>query len=260
MMKLKGISLFEQHIDKLIIGAALCICVGIGLYEFLGKNEIKLDAKTVTPGEIDPLMKAKAEEIALKLRDDAPAGTSLDASNLTKVADGFAAAISQRISPSERLANNESRIGNLQEGAEVATGDAWYFLPILSPPVMITPVMQTADALADGVVEKHPDLAAKFSNPSEPKDLTWTTPAAAIPIGQWRTELHRNDTSADPARVQIPPSWYDDAISTLDIVLNGRNWPPMDRGGISSLSPCSRAMLPSEPISPDRLMPQREIV
>src|SRR5262249_29695787 len=96
--------------------------------------------------------------------------------------------------------------------------DTWYFQPEVPAPVMLADVVQTADALADAAITQHPELAARFPDPSAPKDIVWTSPGAIIDPKAIREALHRSDSSATPPRLQVTTPWYNDTFSLIDVV------------------------------------------
>jgi hypothetical protein len=69
-------------------------------------------------------------------------------------------------------------------------------------------VSQTADALADGVVETYPDLQALFPDPGQPHDLNIVLVAA--PFDQAYLRRQFRGAAADDPEAVIPSNWYDD--------------------------------------------------
>jgi hypothetical protein len=69
-------------------------------------------------------------------------------------------------------------------------------------------VSQTADALADGVVEQYPELQELFPEPGQPHDLNIVAVAAPFDQSFVRSQF-RGEGTDDPEAVP-PSSWYDD--------------------------------------------------
>lgn len=225
-MKLKGISVFEQHVDKIVIGVAALICIGIATFQFLGRNEVSLDNKSVTPSELDRILKERAEAIGSKLREGAEAGREIDVSKIPDVAGEFSASLAQPVSPVAVLPSIQSRSGVIAQVTADATAEAMYYVPRLAPPTMLSPVMQTADAISDEAISAHPTLAELFPDAAAPKDLNWLTPYASIPLAQWRAELHKGDAAANPPQQPIPTPWFNDMIYMPDIVFEREELQP----------------------------------
>jgi hypothetical protein len=77
-------------------------------------------------------------------------------------------------------------------------------------------VGQTADALADGVVEQYPELEKIFPDPDQPHDLNIVTVVAPFDLADLRRQFRAGD---DEGNV-IPSSWYDDRPENIvDIVI-----------------------------------------
>ncbi len=216
-MKLKGISIFEQHVDKIVIGvAALAFVVIVGL-QVLGGNSVKLESRDVAVGDVDRILSEKADALGSKLGDSAPLPVPQFADNLPLLSQKFESRLQNPMSvDSPALRYPQTYV--LAAPSEELRGDVWYHQPRLEMAKMLPGVTQSADALADGVVESNPELAARFPNGQTPHDIIWATPAAAVPVGQYLAQLHAAEAASNPPRAQIPTPWYSDTLSVFDVV------------------------------------------
>ena len=48
-MKLKGINVFEQHVEKIVLGAAVVGAGGLAAWQFLNAPEVKVGSRSVSP-------------------------------------------------------------------------------------------------------------------------------------------------------------------------------------------------------------------
>ena len=77
-MKTKGITIWEKHAEKFVLGLAFVAAGAVTAMQFIGEpNAVSTPAGDVGPGEIDALLQSRAEALLAKLRDDAPAGVDL---------------------------------------------------------------------------------------------------------------------------------------------------------------------------------------
>ena len=72
-MKIKGISFFEQHIEKFVLLGTLAVAMFFGAMQFLGTgNTVDIGGKTLTAAEVDDELQRRAEDIRARLADGAP--------------------------------------------------------------------------------------------------------------------------------------------------------------------------------------------
>jgi len=218
-MKLKGISLIEQHVEKIVLGVALVGLFGVLAWQFIGRpNQVDMGAmKDVDPGRVDGILKERAEAVAQKLKDDARPDPDPFARTLPKVSDQFAAAIREGTKGPETLPRIASAMARelqpIDLGAETA-----YFVPAIPAPTMVASVMQTADALEPAALSRYPELAARFPDPAAPKDIVWTTPTATISPAAILAELRRSAPTATPPQAPVPTPWFNDALYVVDVL------------------------------------------
>lgn len=216
-MKIKGISLVEQHIEKVVLLVAVVGLLLVAGWELVARpNRVQMDAKEVDPGQVDVVLKERADALAAKLRDDAKLDEDVLAQPAPRIASDFESSLGGRVSTTQNLPRLAAGVGKALLPIDLGS-DTWYYEPKVPTAIILTEVVQTADALADAALTQHPELASRFSNAAAPKDIVWTTPAAVIDPKAIRDELRRADASATPPRVQVPTPWYNDSLYVLDV-------------------------------------------
>lgn len=216
-MKLKGINIIEQHVEKLVLGLAVVGLLGVAAWQFIGHpNRVQLGGKTVDPGEVDQILKDRADRIAAKLGDDARPDDDSFAQPAPRVLGDFEKSLAGGVSTTDQLARLGPGLGSRLLPIDLGA-DTWYFEPQIEKPAILAEVVQTADALTPEVVAQYPELAARFPSPTAPKDIVWTTPAAIIDPRALREEMRRSNTTGTPPRMQIPTPWYNDTLIAIDV-------------------------------------------
>ena len=67
-MKTKGISIWEQHIQWIVLGLAVVAFVAFTTKQFVGEpNAVSMGGRQVAPGEVDRLLEEDAERLAARL-------------------------------------------------------------------------------------------------------------------------------------------------------------------------------------------------
>jgi hypothetical protein len=221
-MKIKGITVWEQHVEKIALGVAALVLIGFAAMQFLGNpNEVKKGAVTFTPENVDEKLKEKAESIQRRLAPTAPPEINLGDSISTH-ADEYSQSLVGSIAPKPALAQVwpalAPPIGELMHAVSA------YHVPKVPAPTNIA-AQQYADALVDEVVTQQTDLAAKF--PAKPYDIIWSTVFADFSIADLKKELAAGDPSSGPEGPRpIPSKWFNDRVAILDIVVQRQEQKP----------------------------------
>ena len=231
-MKLKGINVFEQHVEKFVLATAVLGVGGIAAWQFLSQPEVKVGTKSVPPGQVDKLLQAKADSLSAKLKSsgdskDQPGVIKIPTDGVTLAADGFKSSLAGGVSPVPALAVTSPNFNGTLVAGSAAASDVWYYVPKVAALQMRT-VQETADALtkesAAEAKKASPALAARpdFATIDGPKDVVWTTPVARIDLKALRAELARSNAEASPPQRQIPGVWYQETPYVVDVVFERR--------------------------------------
>jgi uncharacterized membrane protein YgcG len=230
-MKVKGINVFEQHLEKLVLGFAVLVALGLVGMELLLVPEVKVGSKSVSTREVDGLLESKASQIASKLEGadglvdkDGKPMPSEDQIELATAK--FERRMSQDVAPVKQLALTAPSFNGMLVKSGLAAADVVYHVP--APPALaMVGVQETADALtpesAKDAAKASAALAARFgTDMSMPKDVVWTTPVARIDLKSIRADLAAAEPDANPPRSAIPSVWFQNTAYVLDIVFERR--------------------------------------
>lgn len=230
-MKVKGINVFEQHLEKMVLGFAVLVALGLVGMELLLVPEVKVGSKSVSTREVDGLLESKASQIGAKLegadglvdKDGKPMPTE---DQIELATAKFERRMSQDVAPAKQLALTAPSFNGMLVKSGLAAADVVYHVP--SPPALaMVGVQETADALtpesAKDAAKASTALAARFgTDMSVPKDVVWTTPVARIDLKAIRADLAAAEPDANPPRAAIPSVWFQNTAYVLDVVFERR--------------------------------------
>lgn len=94
-MKLKGINVFEQHVEKFVFAAAVLGVAGIAAWQFLSAPTVKVGSKNLAPSEVDDELERKAKALQAKLSGDFKGDgvVRIPSDAVATVSDGFRASL-----------------------------------------------------------------------------------------------------------------------------------------------------------------------
>lgn len=210
-MKNKGIPFVEQHIEKLVLGAAGVVFLSVLAWQVLGThNNVKLDGRDAAPSEIDEALATRTQALASKLDQPAPPLQDKLGDRLKPQADAFASRLGSAVAPKGELPRIEAALASVLESEGAAVGQPFHVPEF--PALAMRPTMQFYDTIESAVVEKTADLKRVFASERGPFDVNWTTPSAVINVKAMRDELASSSNGA-----QIPGFWYRSRLSVIDI-------------------------------------------
>lgn len=215
-MKVKGISFFELHAEKFVLGAAVLILLGVLYLQFAGGDGVRVDGREVSVGEVNSILRQRAEGLASRLRSDSPAGVDLLDGDLPMVAEAFGPAVESGIANASPLPRSMPSLAGMLIPSDIADV-AWYHEPRLASAPVID-VVQTSDALTEEGWARLQALGGRFEGDPTTYDVTWLTPAASIDLASLRRALAGSKPASDPPRMQIPSVWFNDALQIVDVV------------------------------------------
>lgn len=160
---MKGISFFEQHVEKIVVGVAALGLVTVAGMELLSGRSVKSGSVELTPSNVNEVLDARAKAIEGGLSDGKrphQARRQAAAAGGGGVHGTAGEAARQAAAPLPRIA--PSLAGSLMD-SDVLT-DTWYYEPKLAAVRMGPDVMQTSDAIPASVLtdKEHEGLAAYF--------------------------------------------------------------------------------------------------
>ncbi|MFM8641409.1 MAG: hypothetical protein ACKOEP_01040, partial [Phycisphaerales bacterium] len=151
-MKVKGINVFEQHLEKMVLGGALLIALGIVGWHVVSTPKAKVGTNEVAFPEVDAALDRKAKQIATKL--EGTGSIVLPAEDHIKLAESsFEERRGKPVSPVGSLARTSPSFNAMLVKTAGAKADVWYYEPKV-PALRMEGVQETADALTvEGATE-----------------------------------------------------------------------------------------------------------
>lgn len=234
-MKVKGISFFELHAEKLVLGVAVLLLLVVVAMQFLGGGaSVRVDNREVGVGEVNSILRQRAEALAARLRADAPAGVDLFEGEPPVMIGTFTEAIASSISPRTGLPKGQPALASMLVPSDIADV-AWYHEPRF-PGVAIGEVVQTSDAVTAQGWASLAELGGRFESEPSTFDVTWLTPSIRIDLASLRNELLRNSPKATPPRLPIPSIWHNEALMLVDVVFERQRQVDGGWGAIETVS------------------------
>lgn len=212
-MKPKGINLFEQHVEKIVIGVAGVIVLGIAAKAFFTEpNAVTLDGKSLAPAAVDEVLAEKARILKGKVESSA----SLEIESVGQLTSWIE---KQHDAPAQPVASGTMALVapvTYQLGSEAAalTGSSTEMYAEVAAPapkaLQVTSLNYTIDPEE---VDKFPELASRFPN-GQPYDLHAVHVAAEFDGKALRSAL----SGFVEDRKVIPSQWVDQDMAIIDVV------------------------------------------
>ena len=211
-MKPKGINFFELHVEKIVLGVAGAIVLGLAAMAFLtNPNSVRLGGHELPPADVDRELAAKAN--ALRGRLGGGASDDLEVT-VERLSDWFE---EQRDHPlgeqPPAMAVALTRPGVVQIGSGGAlAGTTDRYAEIVPPAptgLRVEPRAYTIDARD---IELNPDLASRFAQGAT-HDLSVVHVLADFNGKELRTHL----STPHPDRRNVPSQWVEQDMMILDV-------------------------------------------
>jgi len=216
-MKVKGISFFELHAEKFVLGLAVLILVAVIALQFLGGGStVRVDNREVGVGEVNGLLRQRAQQLADRLRDDAPSGVDLFEGEVPLVVESFREDMTAPLLDAGGLAPSRPSLASALVPSDIAEV-VWYYEPRFSG-VAMGEIVQTADALTEEGWQQLQPLGGRFDGAVGELDVTWISPSAVVDLAALREELQRSQPRASPARQAVPSLWFNERLYLVDVV------------------------------------------
>lgn len=252
-MKIKGIPVWEQHIEKFILGGFGLVLLGVGAMQVLTRpNEVPMEGKPAGPAEIEAALKARADAVAAKLNPNAAAPAIVDGEIPSGAFDAFRAQVDGGVSPRTTLPSVAPALAAAILPSEAAVDAGRFHEPAFGAPVMQA-TRQEADTLDESALQQTPELADilkehfgdRFGGDGA-KDITWLVPTGSIDLREWRAELRKALPNAKPPELAIPTLWYNDALWLVDVVFERQERISQNGGNATWSDPTVVAVLPGQ--------------
>ena len=215
-MKTKGITVWEQHAEKFVLGLAALLFVGFTAIQFIGEpNVVQQGAGKITPGEIDGILTEEAEDLQRQM--ESSASPPIDLPDPLLGTDYLLTWLNGPVGPRPTLTLADANLLPEFRG-RIDGGERTFYEPLVAAPNPIV-ATQITDTLADGVVQTHEDLKALFPDENQPPDITFVTVFALLDRAELMTRLRGEHLVEGDGLSKIPGTWYNDPLEILDVVI-----------------------------------------
>ena len=237
-MKTKGITIWELHAERIVLGLATVLLVVFTALQFIGEpNAVPKPQGTgvIAPDEIDALLQAEAERLLERLDEASP--PQIELPDPVPALDYLLARFDRPVYPRPALPQFHVAIAPNIRGFERERG-VEFPVPQVKAPYQVV-VKSYSDALADGVLSEHVDLQEQFPDPSQPLDITFVTAAARFSVADLRRQFRGEHIDLDAeGKAAIPSSWYKDRPENIvDVVIERQQLVDAHWTNITTLDP-----------------------
>ncbi len=209
-MKIKGITIWEQYVDRIVLAVAVLLFVGFTTMQFIGDpNATELSGRQVGPGEIDSVLREKAQDIASRMSSSL---VDVDVPTPEPMLAKFETLTTTSISPSATLALAQPAI-TPGGGIVAPPSDKHFVEAVVKAPYDIR-AAQYFDTVLPEVVEQVPGLVERL--PAAPHDLIWATVAANFD----QADVLRQFSQPGPnGEAPLPLTWYNNQVYYINLQL-----------------------------------------
>ncbi len=213
-MKTKGITIFEQHVEHAVLGLAVLVFLGLTAMQFVGEpNAVTVGRDTVGPGQVDRMLKERADALALRLTPDAPPPVNI--ADPQPVLAKFDKERGASISPQVALAPWTASINPV--GDYIAPPTTRLFVAAVPRPPYALETMQYIDTIPADVVTENAELQKVLLH--QPYDIRFVTAFAKFAAADFLKQLR---TAGSNGEVPVPAKWYADRIDFVNVKVERR--------------------------------------
>ena len=216
-MKLKGISVVEQHVEKIVLGVFAVILLGAFAWQFIGNpNAVQVGTQTVSPDKAPDIVRDMARTVKGKLESPTAPPVPEQPSILEEVRSGLAQS-AQPPAPI-RLAGLVGGSAPLAPrpvtpGGQAPASEGEMFA-VFTPPAPTGVTWAMHEGTIDPVLPMRVKEAAAFLPKEQPFDKRSVTVRATIDAKAIREGLQR-PTGGQP----LPAAWWNAKVEVLDVEL-----------------------------------------
>lgn len=209
-MRLKGISVIEQHIEKVVLAVMVLVLLGVVSMQFLYQpNMIEIGGRKVPPQAVFGELRKDVDRLKVEVDDSDPNLPTVTTPNLV---EQYQQAISQSTALQGEL--------DVAFGPAPRIGGNVDIGPVSEGPIMAMTVPAPANVLANSqwisadpyAIEDNPDLQA-YLPPEQPYDIVGVSVAAQIDGKALQDLLRDGDGTHRP----INSSWIRGGVAVLEV-------------------------------------------
>jgi hypothetical protein len=209
-MKTKGITIWEQYLEHIVVGVAVIVFLVFTAMQFIGNpNAAEVGGTTYEAASVDEALVTRADQLQQNLTPGSP--SPIDVPAPQTIGHRIEDALRSPVSVAATLPIVHAQVP-LTRG-DLPRPDQRYVSPEIDPPFDVCSA-QTFDALAQSELERVPDLADRFDGAYP--DMTWVSVAATFDVDAALAEFQRGDQVNDLA--PVPASWYS-GVQVIDVIV-----------------------------------------
>lgn len=214
MKKVKGITIWEQFAEFILLGAVIVI---FAFYIFSqlssSTNAVRIDGQDMNPGEIDAALQDKADVLNRGIADDATPRVEIEQppAKLPR----FEEMIASSIMPAETSPlPSPTVVIDTEQGVGVSSQA--YVVPEV-PPTQVPVARQFFDGIEPSVVEGEGMESLRDRFDLAPYDATWVTAAAVFDASQ---VLEQYRTAGSNNELPLREKWYNSRVDIMDVIVD----------------------------------------
>lgn len=211
-MKTKGISFFEQHVEKIVLGVSGVVFVSVLVWQ-LFPTTVKVDGKNVALGDLDREIATKTEMLKRKLdTENTPLAEQLKG-KLPQSLNGsaFEALAASHKLGSDALPQIEPRLAKGKIEPVGGADTAIFHVPVFAAAKMGATI-QVDDTVEESFLQQNPKAKELPALSGASADVSWLVPNATIDAKAMFAELAKEEPKA------IPTPWYRSNLFLVDVV------------------------------------------
>jgi hypothetical protein len=233
-MKIKGITIWEQHLEKIVLLAAVLVFLGLAAMQFIGQpNAVVKAGRTIAPAEVDELLKESAESVLQRLAQEAAPPVELQSPK--SATEYLRSRLSASTGPGRELPPFQLALAP-DIGVHIGPTNARFIVPDVAPPARVT-ARGYHDALVPEVIEQHKDALQPLFPGGQPYDLSYVSVFGRINLAEIRAEFARVPP-AESGEKPIPAGWLgSDTARIVDVVWDREELVDGHWTGLTTLEP-----------------------
>ncbi len=206
-MKTKGIPIWEQHLEHLVVGVAVLILIAFAAMQFMGSpNSVDVPGTgKVAPGDIDKLLETKAVAISQTI-----AGPAVSIPDPNPILKDFEKLRTASISPQPTLLAMAPSI-TPAGGSAIGPENRAFVIPVIAAPYDIA-TQQYFETLSEETVSEHTDLKSVLP-PAAPYDISWITASVMFDFGAVKKQFSEPGPNGE---APLPAKWTE-RVDFIDV-------------------------------------------
>ena len=213
-MKLKGINLFEQHVDKIVVGVVAAAALGVVAMQFLTEpNKVTIGKDTLPPARAYEPVKNAAVDLLGRVNSETP---PLPEAAKTDALSRFKSDLKRGVAPSPTLTAMGPVLALGAASEDMGTGGASGPVAAMVIPAPVETVARAFAGTVDPLeVIAHPELK-KILPKEQPFDLFAVSVECKFDGTAFKQALQTDPDGSGPVRA-MPLGWVKDTMEIVGV-------------------------------------------